>query len=65
MKAERKVRKEVNRNRRFAERALKAHGGNPEAIYTFSDFLTQPVYCDMRTKIEESFYINQTFKVLV
>ncbi|WP_420468876.1 tRNA-dependent cyclodipeptide synthase, partial [Bacillus licheniformis] len=29
-KAERKVRKEVSRNRRFAEKALEAHGGNPE-----------------------------------
>lgn len=62
VKAERKVRKEVNRNRRFAERALKAHGGNPEAIYTFSDFLTQPVYCDMRTKIEESFLHQPNFQ---
>lgn len=41
-KAERKVRKEVSRNRRFAEKALEAHGGNPEAIHTFPISRTRP-----------------------
>ncbi|MDI5789981.1 tRNA-dependent cyclodipeptide synthase [Bacillus licheniformis] len=41
-KAERKVRKEVSRNRRFAEKALEAHGGNPEDIHTFPISRTRP-----------------------
>ena len=37
-KAERKVRKEVSRNRRFAERALVAHGGGPKGGHKFFYF---------------------------
>ncbi|MFP7175508.1 tRNA-dependent cyclodipeptide synthase [Priestia filamentosa] len=62
IKAERKVRKEVNRNRRFAERALAANGGNPESICTFSDFDTQPIYSEMRREIENAFLNQPNFR---
>ncbi|MDA7027429.1 tRNA-dependent cyclodipeptide synthase [Bacillus sp. CLL-7-23] len=61
-KAERKVRKEVSRNKRFAERALKAHGGNPEAIHTFSDFTEQTAYCHLRNEVDDAFFEQPHFR---
>ncbi|WFA04617.1 tRNA-dependent cyclodipeptide synthase [Bacillus sp. HSf4] len=61
-KAERKVRKEVSRNRRFAERALVAHGGNPEAIHTFSDFAEQTAYISLRQEVEHAFSEQPHFR---
>ncbi|MED1714232.1 tRNA-dependent cyclodipeptide synthase [Bacillus paralicheniformis] len=61
-KAERKVRKEVSRNRRFAEKALESHGGNPEAIHTFSDFTNQTVYQRLRMEVEDAFFDQPHFR---
>ncbi|WP_457982675.1 tRNA-dependent cyclodipeptide synthase [Bacillus paralicheniformis] len=61
-KAERKVRKEVSRNRRFAEKALEAHGGNPEAIHTFSDFANQTAYQRLRMEVEDAFFDQPHFR---
>ncbi|ARV91118.1 tRNA-dependent cyclodipeptide synthase [Bacillus thuringiensis serovar roskildiensis] len=58
-KAERKVRKEVSRNRRAAEKALKEHGGNVNAIHTFSDFNDNSAYNSMRAEAEHNF-LNET-----
>lgn len=62
VKAERKVRKEVSRNRRSAEKALKAHGGDPKAIYTFSDFNDHPAYCNMRQEVKNAFLNEENFR---
>ncbi|MFT0801342.1 tRNA-dependent cyclodipeptide synthase [Bacillus swezeyi] len=61
-KAERKVRKEVSRNRRFAEKALETYGGNPEAIHTFSDFTDQAAYHHLRTEVEDAFFEQPHFR---
>ncbi|MCC2930895.1 cyclo(L-leucyl-L-leucyl) synthase [Bacillus mojavensis] len=61
-KAERKVRKEVSRNRRFAERALLAHGGHPSAIHTFSDFTENTAYQLMRHEVENAFFEQPHFR---
>ncbi|AWM19356.1 tRNA-dependent cyclodipeptide synthase [Bacillus inaquosorum] len=61
-KAERKVRKEVSRNRRFAERALAAHGGDLKAIHTFSDFTENKAYQLMRQEVEHAFFEQPHFR---
>lgn len=61
-KAERKVKKEVSRNRRSAERALQEHGGNPAAIYTFSDFTDQDVYRRMCQEVKNTYFEQAHFR---
>ncbi|WP_342720008.1 tRNA-dependent cyclodipeptide synthase (plasmid) [Bacillus paramycoides] len=61
-KAERKVRKEVSRNRRSAEKALKEHGGNVNAIHTFSDFNDNNAYNCMRAEAEHTFLSETHFR---
>ncbi|PZD95675.1 tRNA-dependent cyclodipeptide synthase [Paenibacillus sambharensis] len=61
-KADAKVRKEVSRNRRFAQRALSEHGAEPQAIHTFSDFGEQAAYRSLREEVEALFHDQPAFR---
>ncbi|WP_000972271.1 tRNA-dependent cyclodipeptide synthase [Bacillus cereus] len=61
-RAARKARYQVSRNRKSAEKALKEHGGNVNAIYTFSDFPDNNTYNYMRKEIEDIFVKETHFR---
>lgn len=62
IKAERKVRHAVSRNRNSAERALRSHRRDTSQIFTFSDFSENLVYRSLRAEVEDAFRNQSDFR---
>ncbi|MFD3448389.1 tRNA-dependent cyclodipeptide synthase [Microbacteriaceae bacterium 4G12] len=62
LKASRKVRKELNRQKRFCEESLIKNNRDTNCIYTFSDFEDNNVYQNLYKKISICFNNDSYFK---